>query len=64
MDRERLIKLKEKIYKNRFYCPSHWPIDENINDLFEYELSLICDQRYNEKDIVEKLTELNKYIEE
>ena len=59
-----LNKLKEKIYENKFYCPSHWPIDRKINDLFENELSLICDQRYTEEQISEKIILLNKFLEE
>ncbi len=35
------------------YCPTHWPRPgEKCNsELYEWELSLICDQRYNEKDM-------------
>jgi len=55
MDKEVLQKLKEKIYKEKFYCPSHWPIDTSISTLFENELSIVCDQRYSEEQIKEKM---------
>jgi len=46
--------LKQELIKNSIYCPSHWPrpkanCDSNLYDL---ELSLICDQRYTEKDMM------------
>ena len=55
MDKEKLKVLKEKIYQDKFYCPSHWPIDDNICDIYNRELSIICDQRYNTKDIIQKM---------
>ena len=42
---------------NEIYCPVHWPIsdyhkfDERARYIYDNELSLICDQRYNEKDM-------------
>ena len=27
MEKEYLIELKKNIYRNEYYCPSHWPID-------------------------------------
>ena len=64
IEKNKLDKLNEKIYENKFYCPSHWPIDRKINDLFENELSLVCDQRYTEEQISEKIILLNKFLEE
>ena len=60
MNKNDLITLKNNIYQDKFYCPSHWPIDTKICDLFEHELSIVCDQRYTEKEILEKLNKLNQ----
>ena len=44
--------VKAHLTKNEIYCPVHWPkpkgCDSNIYDL---ELSLICDQRYGIEDM-------------
>ena len=62
MNNEQLNNLKIKIYHDKFYCPSHWPIDNKINDLFENELSIVCDQRYKSNEVVGKLKKMNKYL--
>ena len=60
-------KLKEKLIKNNIYCPIHWPnFNQSNNKIYELELSLICDQRYNSKDIekyIKKLIECQEVIE-
>lgn len=37
---------------NQIYCPVHWPRPDGCDsNLYEQELSIICDQRYNEEDM-------------
>lgn len=46
--------IRSKLIENAIYCPIHWPnpnADCNSN-LYDMELSLICDQRYDEKDMM------------
>ena len=43
--------LRKYLIENKVYLPVHWPLDEKINNIFEQELSLICDQRYDENQI-------------
>lgn len=45
--------IRKKLIDNRIYCPVHWPHPsaECQSNLYELELSLICDQRYNEDDM-------------
>ena len=49
--------LRKHLIDNQIYCPVHWPISDihkmmpGSKHLFESELSLICDQRYNEEDM-------------
>lgn len=57
--------LKQVLIDNRIYCPIHWPISNMhaLNKKEEYiynnELSLVCDQRYNLDDM-KKIRELLK----
>ena len=53
IDRDLRDKVRKKLIDNKIYCPVHWPrpnADCNSN-LYDMELSLICDQRYNESDM-------------
>lgn len=46
-------KLRHHLIENGIYCPVHWP-KPNMNcksNLYDLELSLICDQRYNKKNM-------------
>lgn len=49
--------VREKLIDNQIYCPVHWPKsvlvpqEYAVNDLYERELSLICDQRYGLKEM-------------
>lgn len=44
--------VKRILTENSIYCPVHWPKPEGAeSNLYERELSLICDQRYNEEDM-------------
>lgn len=44
--------IRTKLIENGIYCPIHWPkFNNSSNELYDKELSLICDQRYNEEDI-------------
>ena len=45
--------LRKKLIANEIYCPVHWPHPnaECDSNLYDIELSLICDHRYNETDM-------------
>lgn len=43
--------LRQYLIQNDVYLPIHWPLEEKINNIFEKELSLVCDQRYSSKEI-------------
>ena len=46
--------IRKKLIEKSIYCPIHWPNFNNFeNKIYDKELSLICDQRYREKDINE-----------
>lgn len=43
--------LRQHLISNNVYCPVHWPNEDKREGIEKEELSLICDQRYNEKDM-------------
>lgn len=46
--------LRKHLIENGMYCPVHWPEVMGAEaGIRENELSLICDQRYSEKDMIE-----------
>lgn len=58
--------LKKFLIDNGVYCPVHWPVSSlhKLNDderfVYDHELSLVCDQRYNTVDmkyIIQKIKE-------
>ncbi len=54
---------RKKLINNQIYLPVHWHNELNIdNKIYEKELSLVCDQRYNEEDIKEYIDTLIKII--
>lgn len=54
-------KIWRKLIENEIYCPIHWPRPkENCeSNLYDIELSLVCDQRYNERDMKRIIDILN-----
>lgn len=58
--------VRKKLIEAEVYCPIHWPKNQlikpdlQVNHIFDAELSLICDQRYDLSDmkrIVETINE-------
>lgn len=68
--RENRMELRKYLIDNKIYCPIHWPKSEyhkgitlRADKLYDQELSLICDQRYDSDDmnrIVECIREFYK----
>ena len=52
--------LKQYLIENRVYTPVHWPLLHMVHkmtkELYENELSLICDQRYTIQDMQRQLS--------
>lgn len=57
--------LKNEFIKNEIYCPSHWPKPSIVssNNLYEKELSLVCDQRYSITDMKKIIKCIKKWWE-
>lgn len=45
--------IREKLTEHDIYCPVHWPRPEMNckSNLYDLELSLVCDQRYDKNDM-------------
>lgn len=54
--------VRKKLTENRIYCPVHWPHPKAdcSSNLYDMELSLICDQRYGEEEMARILSVLNE----
>lgn len=58
--------LRREFFSQQVFTPNHWPkiSDEvnGINTLYTEELSLICDQRYCEKDMMKQINILKRFL--
>ena len=60
-------KLRKYLVENQIYCPVHWPLTElhsNLNEVFDSELSLICDQRYSFDEIDREIEVIRNFFKE
>lgn len=60
--------LRHYLIEKNIYCPVHWPMTgqhkvDGARKLFESELSLICDQRYDELDMLRIATCIREYLD-
>lgn len=66
-DTDSIKLLKRKFIEDNIYCPSHWPIPaevilcEKTREIYDREISLICDQRYNEKEMFKIMKIINDF---
>ena len=58
--------LQGYLAQKNIYCPMHWPrpCPEAESGFYGTEVSLICDQRYNERDMLHIVDILKQYDEE
>lgn len=62
--------LRDYLARNSVYCPIHWPIPEGVvldsrsSILFEKELSLVCDQRYDSSDLLPMIRAIKWFEQE
>ena len=60
--------LKQYLIEHKIYCPVHWPISEfhrlepEEHFIYDNELSLVCDQRYNDVDMEIMIQTINKFL--
>lgn len=59
--------LRQYLIEKEIYCPVHWPIssyhvlDDRERFIYDNELSLVCDQRYNEDDMLRIIEAINDF---
>ncbi|WP_461816142.1 hypothetical protein [Faecalimonas sp.] len=63
VDKENRQSLRKYLTENKIYCPIHWPKpnDKCESNLYDIELSLICDQRYDKDDIKRMVDVIKKW---
>lgn len=58
--------IRKHFFENKIFTPKHWPfLSKKYNgdsSLYNTELSLICDQRYNEDDMMFQINVLRQAI--
>lgn len=58
--------VKKRFFENNVFTPIHWPFrNEKISgnsELYNTELSLICDQRYDEEDMILQINVLKQIL--
>lgn len=60
-------KLKHFLVENEIYCPSHWIlspyhiISADSKQIYEKELSLVCDQRYGEEEMQKEIEVIKNF---
>lgn len=63
-------RLRSYLIRNNIYCPVHWPIgrhhelDDKTRNLYDNELSLVCDQRYDRRDMYRIADVINTFLKE
>ncbi len=62
--------LRKHLIQNKIYCPTHWPLCENhsgiserTGKLYKTELSIPCDQRYNQDDMLRVVSVIKEFYE-
>lgn len=59
-------KIRYELFNHNIFCPVHWPVESKISKrstyMSEHELSIIIDNRYDEKDMMRILDILSNSI--
>lgn len=60
-------RVRQALFQERIFCPVHWPQSKaglsGDSDFYATELSLICDQRYDARDMERQLAVLRSCID-
>lgn len=60
--------LRRYLIEHSIYCPVHWPLSEmhmisdEAKQLYNCELSLVCDQRYSSTDMYRTIDWISEYL--
>lgn len=67
VDEGRRDSLHRFLQKNGVFCPIHWPLSsmhwvgEGAFEIYRKEISLVCDQRYEEKDMARMMEMIKQW---
>lgn len=59
--------LRDYLINNKVYCPIHWPKSHSLPSFmradvfYDSELSLVCDQRYDERQMEKVVNLIENY---
>ena len=65
LDPEIRGELRSRLVSEQIYCPIHWPRSKYhgvCNELYDMELSLVCDQRYDIADMARMVQVIKNYF--
>ncbi|MBR4288920.1 MAG: hypothetical protein IKT50_05750 [Clostridia bacterium] len=68
LDKKTRDGLKWHLIENRIYCPVHWPLTQHHGltkkeaEIYEKEISLVCDQRYTIEDMKRIVFSVKSYF--
>ncbi|MBQ4516635.1 MAG: hypothetical protein II978_07585 [Clostridia bacterium] len=60
--------LRRYLIQNEIYCPVHWPVSKfhkitkDSEKLYNHGLSLVCDQRYTEEDMLRIVSTIKNFF--
>ena len=62
MKKEERDSLRNYLIQYGIYCPIHWPeVMGTKSNIRDYELSIICDQRYSKIDMIHIIEKINEW---
>lgn len=67
---QRRNELRKHLTSHSIYCPVHWPVSRHHllskkeKDIYDNEMSLVCDQRYTVEDMQRVIATINKFMGE
>ncbi|MEG1781527.1 MAG: hypothetical protein RR242_09510, partial [Clostridium sp.] len=62
--------LKQYLITQQIYCPGHWPVSQlhtltaQTKFIYESELSIVCDQRYDIEDMKRISNEITTFLKQ
>ena len=57
--------LRRALISEKIYCPIHWPRSNSYggnNELYDTEISLVCDQRYSIEDMDRIISVIKRFF--
>ena len=60
--------LRRHLIEHEIYCPVHWPVSryhqlsKETEAFYNWELSLVCDQRYTEQDMLRMVDVIKEFL--